>query len=196
MYAIPAACTFIGMIFFHIAAFGCKTFKESSSFYEYKAGYWGASNGSSCVKFGNAGISGAFKFGRFIGVVGALMIWAIFFAVAIASFFKYPKPKLVFRTIGISMGVISFFSFLLLVGLSEDDSLQLAGGGALAILSAFVWAGAAVSMFLCMNERERVVSNAKTSPTSTAPETTTAADKADTTNDPETTMNENVDDEV
>jgi hypothetical protein len=195
----------IGMIFYHIAAFGCKTFKAeltSSSFYyysyDYKAGYWSADNGSSCVKFGNSDISGVFKFGRFIGVFGALMIWAIFIAVAIASFFKYPKPKIVFRTIGICMGVISFFSFLLLVGLSEDDSLKLAGGGALAILSAFIWAGGAVSMFLCMNERERVTSNAKTktSPTTTAPETTTAAEKVDAKNDPETTTNENVDDEV
>jgi hypothetical protein len=196
MYAVPAACTLIGMIFFHIAAFGCKTFKASSLFYDYKVGYWSADFGASCVKFGNAGISGVIKFGRFIGVVGALMIWAIFFAVAIASFFKYPKPKLVFRTIGINMGVVSFFSFLLLVGKSESDSLQLAGGGALAILSAFIWAGGAVSMFLCMNERERVASNTKTSPSSTAPATTAAADKADTQNDPETTTNENVDEEV
>jgi hypothetical protein len=199
-YAIPAACTVIGMIFFHIAAFGCKTFKSELSVnslysysYDYKAGYWSVDNGSSCVKFGNFDVSGAFKFGRFIGVVGALMIWAIFFAIVVASFFQYPKPKLVFRTIGISMGVLSFFSFLLLVGLSGDDSLKLAGGGALAILSAFIWAGGAVSMFLCMNERERCVT--KTSGPA-APETTAAAKEVDTKNDPETTTNENVDDEV
>ena len=206
LYAIPAACTVIGMIFFHIAAFGCKTFKSevlsAGSFYyysyDYKAGYWSADSGSSCVKFGNSNISGVFKFGRFIGVVGALMIWAIFFAVVVASFFKYPKPKLVFRGIGICMGVVSFFSFLLLVGLSEDDSLKLAGGGALAILSAFIWAGGAVSMFLCMNERERVASNAKAPPNTAAPETTATTGKAadENKNDPETTTNENVDDEV
>ena len=194
MYAIPAACTLFGMIFYHIAAFGCKTFKSEAFSYEFKMGYWTADNGSSCVKFDDSGISGALKFGRFVGVVGALMIWVIFFAVAVASFFKYPKPKLVFRVIGICMGVLSFFSFLLLVGLSENDSFKLAGGGALAILAAFIWAGGAASMFLCMNERKRVTSNADSSPSTAAPNTATAAEKTDA--DPETTMNENVDDDV
>ena len=202
MYAVPAACTVIGMIFFHIAAFGCKTFKAelstAGSFfdysYDYKAGYWSADVNGTCIKFDNSDLGGAFKFGRFIGIVGALMIWAIFIAIIIASFFRYPKPKLIFRVIGICMGVISFFSFLLLVGLSEDDSLQLAGGGALAILSAFIWAGGAVSMFLCMNERERVT------PKPQSPETTAeTANKKVTTvtkNDPDTTANEVADDEV
>ena len=153
MYAIPAACTVIGMIFFHIAAFGCKTFKDevtSWSYYyyyyysyDYKVGYWSVESDGSCVRFDSSDLrdlSRAFKFGRFIGVVGALMIWAIFFAITIASFFKYPKPKLVFRVIGICMGLISIFSLLLLVGLSKPYSFELAGGGALAILSAMVWA--------------------------------------------------------
>ena len=194
----------IGMIFFHIAAFGCKTFKSevssSRSFsFDYTSGYWSADTGGSCVKYASSDVGGAFKFGRFIGVVGALMIWAIVATVAVASFFKYPKPKLVFRGIGICMGVISFFCLLLLVGLSADDSFKLGGGGALAILSAFIWAGGAVSMFLCMNEREGVASMAKpSSNTTTAPKTVTtaAAEKADTKDDPEITTNENVDDEV
>ena len=211
LYAIPAACTVIGMLFFHIAAFGCTTFKVELStasysywfnYYSYstfdaKVGYWSADFGGSCIKYITSDVGGALKFGRFIGVVGALMIWAIVAAVAVASFLKYPKPKLVFRGIGICMGVISFFSLILLVGLSTDDSYKLGGGGALAILSAFIWAGGAVSMFLCMNEREGVASIAETSSNTAAPKTTTAtAEKADTKDDPEITTNENIDDEV
>ena len=204
MYAIPATCTVFGMIFFHIAAFGCKTFKSEfstgSAFFGYnysfdsKVGYWSADAGGSCFKYGNASVSGAFKFGRFIGVVGALLIWAIFFAVTIASFFKYPQPKRVFRVIGICMGVVSFFSFLLLVGTSEEY-LQLAGGGVLAILSALIWAGGAVSMFLCMNERATSAAAADTKSPSSAPETTTAA-AAPNKEDPEATTNDGVEEEV
>jgi hypothetical protein len=172
------------MLFFHIAAFGCKTFKVDAvnSFYsyDYKLGYWSVDTNGGCAKFGDI-TSGAWKFGRFIGVVGALMIWIIFAAVMTASCFKYPKPKLVFRIISIVMGVVSFLSFLLLVGLSAESTLSLSGGGALAILSAFLWAGGAVSMFFCMNERERVpTSSAKPSDTTNPPD-----------NDPEKNMTEN-----
>ena len=233
MYAIPAACTLLGMIFYHIAAFGCTTFKYEFSSpsdrdlkrtssgnsgstddfidwdsindnndgfgFSYKTGYWSAEAGSGCSAYSSSSVSGVFKFGRFIGVVGALMIWAIFFAMVVASFFKYPKPKLVFKVIGICMGVLSFFSFLLLVGLSED-SLKLAGGGAVAILSAFIWAGGAASMFLCMTERERVVAAVTLTPAKTpqeAPETTVeTADNKTVTADPDTTTNDAADDEV
>jgi hypothetical protein len=193
------------MSFFNIAAFGCTTFKghvsSMDSFhyqsYDNKTGYWRAYINGTCVKFDNSDVGGAFKFGRFIGNVGGLMIAAIFIAIAIASFFRYPKPKLVFRVIGICMGVISFFSFLLLVGLSEDDSLQLAGGGVLAILSAFIWAGGAVSMFFCMNERERVVTPKAQSPqTTTTTETANKEVIADMKNNTDTSTNDYADDEV
>jgi hypothetical protein len=160
MYAVPASLTVVGLIFYHIAAFGCKTFKTDlfSVFgaSDYKIGYFSADSGSGCVHFNNDGLDGAFRFGRFIGIVGSFMIWAIFAAIVAAGFFEYPNPKLYFKIIGICMGVLSFFSLLLLVGLSADGSLKLAGGGALAILSAFIWAGAAASMFFCMNVRVRV----------------------------------------
>ena len=204
MYAIPAACTVIGLIFFHIAAFGCKTFKATITTanvyyyysYDYKGGYWSFDSTSGCVEFGNSVvISGVYKFARFIGIVGALLIWAIFFAVAIASFLKYPKPNLVFRVIGICMGVISMFSLLLLVGLSDDDPLKLAGGGVLAILSAIIWAGGAVSMFLCMRERERVVV-AATKPQPKPETTNETADNKKVAVDPEATTNDGAEDEV
>jgi hypothetical protein len=196
MYAVPASCTVLGMIFYHVAAFGCKTFKIDtvSGFgfigYTSKFGYWSVDFGRGCVKSGG-NVGGAFKFGRFVGVFGSLLIWAIVAAVVIASFYKYPKTKIpVFPVVGGCMGVISLFSFLLLVGLSEYSSFKLAGGGALAILSAFIWAGGAVSMFLCMNDREGVR-------TSSVPATTNDAVKPahpDTQNDPETNATENADD--
>ena len=54
------------------------------------------------------------------------------------------------------MGLIAVFSFLLLVGLAEAETLKLSGGGILAVLSALVWTGGAVSMFIGMNERKGV----------------------------------------
>jgi hypothetical protein len=152
--------------------------------YTSKIGYWRwdfGDNGS-CDKIpstglGGNGLEGAFKFGRFIGIVGSLLIWVVFAAVMTASCFKYPNPKKYFLIISICMGVLSLFSFLLLVGLSEADSLSLAGGGALAILSAFLWAGGAVSMFFCMNERVRVPArNKTTTPKSTEKNATENAD--------------------
>jgi succinate-acetate transporter protein len=174
------------MIFYHIAAFGCKTFKfgESNSFYSAKLGYWSADTNGGCTKYDVDISNGSWRFGRFVGVFGALMIWAIFAVVMTASCFKYPRPKLVFRTISICMGVISLFSFLLLVGLSSDSALSLSGGGALAIISAFLWAGNAVSMLFCMNERERVPAS------STKPEVGTKAPVDDV--DKNVTENEDV----
>jgi hypothetical protein len=154
MYAVPASLTFVGFIFYHIAAFGCKTFKtESFGGFDYKLGYFSTDSSSGCVHFNNDGLDGVFRFGRFIGIIGSFMSWAILAAIVVAGFFEYPRQEMYFRIIGICMGVLSFFSFLLLVGLSAEDSLKLAGGGALAILSAFIWAGAAVSMFFCMKTR-------------------------------------------
>lgn len=156
MYAVPASLTFVGFIFFHIAAFGCKTFKTDFGGFDYKIGYFSADSSGGCVHFSNDGLDGVFRFGRFIGIIGSFMTWAIFFAIVLAGFYEYQNPKLYFKIISICMGVLSFFSFLLLVGLSAEDTLKLAGGGALAILSAFIWAGAAASMFFCMNKRARV----------------------------------------
>ena len=173
MYAIPATCSVVGMIFFHIAAFGCRTFKETYTsdidyyyykyYYtaEYHVGFWGYDNGGSCKAFASGvELEGAFKFGRFVGIVGALFIWAIIVVVILASFFQFPNPKLVFRLIGGCMGLIAVFSFLLLVGLAEAETLKLSGGGILAVLSALVWTGGAVSMFIGMNERKGVKSTA------------------------------------
>ena len=179
MYAVPASLTVLGLIFFHVAAFGCKTFKSESFYgYEYKFGYFSGDSGSGCIGFGNDGLEGVLRFGRFIGIVGALLIWAIFGAIVLASFFEYPKPKTYFLIISICMGVVSFFSFLLLVGLASEGAEALAGGGALAILSAFIWAGAAVSMFFCMKKRVRVpTSQMKNGASASDPNTTENAEE-------------------
>jgi hypothetical protein len=171
LFAVPATCTILGMLFFHIAAFGCKTFKSEAFGFDYKLGYFSADSGGGCVQYVNTGgLPGAFKFGRFIGVVGALLIWVVVAAVMAASCFKYPNSKKYFMIISICMGVLSLFSFLLLVGLSAADSYSLGGGGALAILSAFLWAGGAVSMFHCMNERERAPSTPNKTTATESPE--------------------------
>lgn len=165
LFAIPASCTILGLIFFHVAAFGCKTFKaEYGSVFgasvSTKIGYWKVESpyDNGCLSYGgdNSDLEGVWRFGRFIGVFGALIIWVVFALVMMASCFRYPRPELVFTGIGGCMLVLSLFSFLLLVGLSADkETLSLAGGGALAILSAFLWFGAAVSIVFVMKERAR-----------------------------------------
>ena len=157
---------------FHLAAFGCQTFKGTSTyasyyFYtysftsEYELGFWSYYDDGSCESYPDGTtLTGAFKFGRFIGIVGALLIWAIIVVVVMASFFQFPKPKLIFRLVGGCMGLISGFSFLLLVGVAEVENLKLGVGAVLAIISALIWAGGAVSMFLGMNERKGVKSTA------------------------------------
>jgi hypothetical protein len=144
----------LGLIFFHVAVFGCKTFEAN-----YKLGYWGVQNpydGNDCLEYGV--IDGVLKFGRFVGVFGALLSWLIFAVVMSASCFRYPRPKLVFGAIGGCMLLVSLFGFLLLVGLStnlDSSAISLAGGGILAIFAAFLWSGAAFSIVFLMKERNR-----------------------------------------
>lgn len=209
MYAIPAACTVIGLIVFHFAAFGCRTFKESvtisTDFYYYTYydttdfhfGFWSYDNDGSCVSFSDiVDFAASFKFGRFVGVAGAILIWVILIVVIIASFFQFPKPKLVFRLTGGGMALASVFSFLLLVGLSEADTLRLGAGGILAVISALIWAGGAVAMIFGMKERPGVAPNTKNASNATPGVSdtvaTTAAVKntANTDDEPEITLTE------
>jgi hypothetical protein len=149
-FAVPIACTVFGLVFFHIAAFGCSTFKEGTS--DDEAGYWGyKSYHGACQPWDTEGLEPVIKFGRFIGVCGCLLIWAILVALVLVSCFKCPRPKLCFTIVTACMGVLSFFSFLLLSGLGlEGVDVRLSGGGFLAIVAAFIWAGGAVSMYFGM----------------------------------------------
>lgn len=166
MYAIPLVCSVIGLIMFHYAAFGCYTFTnfEITSigylFYptETYYGFWSYLNDFQyCVPYPYyAEFTGSFKIGRFIGVVGAILTWAIIIVVIVGSFFQFSQPKLVFRVIGGCMALSSLFSVLLLVGLSAG--YYLGPGGKVAVVSCVVWAGGAVSMFFGLNEHQRVPS--------------------------------------
>lgn len=163
----------LGLIFFHYAAFGCKTFEGSRSDWSrstvtVKFGYWGVENPrtDSCESYVSNDFDGTWKFGRFVGVFGALLSWLVFALVMTASCFRYPYPKVVFWSIGGCMLLLALFSFLLLVGLSSETyegpytlgegvSRSIAAGGVLSILAAFLWFGAAVSIVFFMKERER-----------------------------------------
>lgn len=160
---VPALSTVIGLIFFHIAAFGCNTFKAASTsngyfrvyLYTVNYGYWSLSNAGGCTKlpYSSFSLSGAIGFGRFIGVLGALLSWVVFAFIVGASFLRYPRSGAVFRTMAACMVVLSAFSLLLVVDLSYDGS-QLGGGGDLAIAAAIIWLGGAVSV-LFVKERPR-----------------------------------------
>lgn len=127
-----------------------------------------------CLRYSNDRLGSVWKFGRFIGIFGSLLAWMVFGAMMLASCFKYPNPKICFPILGICMGIMSLFSFLLLVGLANksetfpssnendvsswvpkniENDLYLSAGGVLAIFSGFVWAFGAGSIIVCMNER-------------------------------------------
>jgi H+/Cl- antiporter ClcA len=163
-YIAPAACTVLGLIFFHVAAFGCATFKNEHN-HDITVGYFKAGYDGTCGSYqgDNSDLPGVIRFGRFIGVVGSLLIWAVFAVVAAASFFQYPRPELVFSGVAICMVILSLFSLLLLSGKSYNDQLKVGPGGVLAIFSAFIWFGGAVAIVRFMKERPR---------TPTAPATT------------------------
>lgn len=182
----------LGLIFFHVAAFGCRTFEHDAGSFSggLHFGYFGANNpygGNGCVQYSgdNSELDGVIRFGRFIGVFGSLLTWAVFAVVMTGSCFRYPRPELVFLVVAICMVVLSLFSFLLLVGKSSDSfyglDIKLASGGVLAILAAFIWFGAAVSVVFFMKERPR---NALTAAAATASSSTVAVTKPVAPSDP------------
>ena len=179
----------IGLIFFHLAAFGCRTFKLTYSSDDdvfdseaFHFGFWTYYEAGACISFPSEVISeftGYFKFGRAAGVVGSLLIWAIVVVVIMASFFRFPQPKIVFRVIGGCMGLVAVFSGLLLLGLRDEDDLELGVGSILAIVSAAIWVGGAASMVFGMNERQGVKSNATTPVIAAKGSTSNSATKQD-----------------
>jgi hypothetical protein len=144
---------------YHIAAFSCGTFYENYTearlgYYRAEYYYGGCGNFKEAIDLLGFNFTATWKFGRFIAAVGALLVWTIFFAVGAAAFVEYPHPtKRYIVIIAVCMGVVALFSLLLLVGLSEGYTLG--GVGYMAVVSAFLWTGAAVSMFFCMKLRLR-----------------------------------------
>ena len=167
------SCTIIGFLFFHIAAFGCKTFQTINAQRERfdltstntRLGYWSVYNDDfgGCLRYSNDRLSSIWKFGRFIGIFGSLLSWLILISVLLASCFKY--PKLCFTVLSICMGIMSLFSFLLLAGLasksdrftnSTGEGFSVTAGSYLAVFAALIWAGGSAAMISCMNERSIV----------------------------------------
>ena len=166
------ACTLVGFFFFHIAAFGCKTF-ETVNVQQYyytnsdtstRLGYWSVYNDDfrGCLRYSNDQLGSIWRFGRFIGIFGSLLAWTVLASILLTSCFKYPKPKISFPTVSICMGIMSLFSFLLLVGLasrsdrfitSTETVISISSGSYLAIFSAFIWAGGSAAMIVCVKER-------------------------------------------
>jgi hypothetical protein len=144
-----------------VAAFGCATFKNEHN-HDITVGYFKAGYNGNCESYqgDNSYLPGVIRFGRFIGVVGSLLIWAVFAFVASAAFFQFPRPELVFSGVAICMVVLSLFSLLLLSGKSYNDELKVGPGGVLAIFAAFLWFGGAVAIVRFMKERPRTPTTA------------------------------------
>jgi hypothetical protein len=155
----------LGLIFFHVAAFGCATFVHEDSD-DFKAGYFKGSVGfdGDCQSYSTpSDLEGPIRFGRFIGVVGAFVVWVVFAVVAIASFFQFPRPELVFSVTAIVMVILSLLSLLLLSGKSALDGYRVGPGGILAIFAAFLWFGGAIAIVRFMKERPRTATTSTTS---------------------------------
>jgi hypothetical protein len=172
---VLTVCTISGLILYHIAAFGCKTFQtivylenpDTGSFnqeFNQRYGYWGVRTGSECVHLGSVNDIDVWMFGRLIGVIGALINWVIFGMTVASVYWKFPDQIL--PKICCCMVLASICSFLLLVGLSEtpsfdllsrnlphSPSVELASGGLMAIASGIIWAFSTIWMCIFMNTR-------------------------------------------
>jgi hypothetical protein len=154
------------MVLFHVAAFGCGTFKhefETAPGYDnsYSVGYWKVENpepgGSGCVGYGDdtSGLPKVWKIGRAAGVIGSLIIWTIALLVAVASFYSFKNPLSSFRLVGWLMIVMSPMSLLLLVGKFSEDGqyLKIDTGGIVALITSILWLVGAIFTMCGMRER-------------------------------------------
>jgi hypothetical protein len=160
---VSAACVVLGLTFFHCIAFG--TSFEEAYFYYYSSngntykdfnplGYWYIGYYRGNYQFGyELEDSQIITFGKVIGILGALVSWIILAALK-PTFSNFSDRKI--TIIIIAMGVVSFFSFLLLIPAFRTN-VKLSGIGSLGILSMFCWAGGAASTYFWMKGRHKSV---------------------------------------
>jgi hypothetical protein len=157
--------TFFAMLFFCLSAFKC-WLTVSGLYDEVKifVGYWSrelpeyAMNADGqdrnyCVSWDAATkdslFDGSWKFGKAVGIVGA-MLSIIIFIVSIYTIF-YKIATRFFSSVLCSCVVMAVFSLLLLSGLGSDvctaELCRIGPGGYLAIFTFFLWLGAAALAF-------------------------------------------------
>lgn len=152
---------FLALLFFMFAAFRCFFSVNKTDDYKIFVGYWGAENldiassagrgndNNYCVGWNKDTkkqfFDGAWRFGRFLGVMGALISIPLFlFAFYILVYRVDPKVFTGLLAAYISMAIMTL---LLLVGLSSDlcDAFDcsIGPGGFLAIFDSILWMVAA-----------------------------------------------------
>jgi hypothetical protein len=156
----------MAMLFFCLAAFKC-WLTVSGLYDETKifVGYWsrelpeyamnadGGNDGNYCVSWDDATkdslFDGTWKFGKAVGVMGAMLAIIVFLVSIYIVFYKIATRFFSFMLC--SSLVLAVFSLLLLSGLGSDvcdaEQCRMGPGGYLAIVDFFLWLGAAALAF-------------------------------------------------
>lgn len=153
--------TFFAMLFFCLAAFKCWLMVSGlTDDAKVFLGYWsrelaeyamngGGDDGNYCVSWDDATkdnlFDGSWKFGKAIGIMGAILAIVVFFVAIYIVFYKIPSRF--FSFLLCTSVVLAVFSLLLLSGLGSDvcdaEQCHLGPGAYLAIFNFFLWLGAA-----------------------------------------------------
>jgi hypothetical protein len=157
--------TFFAMLFFCLAAFKCwLTVSGLNDDTKIFVGYWsrelpeyamnaGGKDGNYCVSWDDATkdilFDGTWKFGKAIGVMGAMLAIIVFFVSICIVFYKIPTRF--FSSVLCTSILLAVFSLLLLSGLGSDvcdaEQCRMGPGGYLAIFDFFLWLAAAALAF-------------------------------------------------
>jgi len=150
----PIICTGVGLALFQATAFSCNTFDSPNENVGY--GFWGWYNDyyEECDDYGDVwDVDAPTKFGRAIGILGALLGWVTFITLLVASCVRFPGPKIFFRILGSCMFVMAIFALLLLVGLASEPN-EMGGPAYCVIPGALFWIAAGVTTMFFMQERD------------------------------------------
>jgi hypothetical protein len=177
------AVHFIAFLFFFFAAFTCWLTVSQKTDFKVLIGYWSRElpeyaeaaaaagrNRNYCVSWDSATkedlFDGSWRFGKTVGVVGALLVIPTFLISICVLFQRSSVVHRYFIFLTCMHITMALLSLLLLSGLASDvcevESCRLGPGGYLAIVDMFLWAGAAIMAFL-LGVRSRETESSKAS---------------------------------
>ena len=158
--------TFLGVLFFFFAAFTCWLTVSQAHDFKVLVGYWSREsieyaeasalegrNRNYCVSWDSATreslFDGPWKFGRTVGVIGAMICIPLFLVGLLILCFEFsPQTFTALACTNIAMAILSI---LLLSGLGstvcEAEHCRIGAGGVCAIVDVFIWIIAAAIAF-------------------------------------------------
>eukprot|EP00934_Nitzschia_sp_Nitz4_P002724 Nitzschia sp. Nitz4//scaffold66_size103028//19911//20693//NITZ4_004492-RA/size103028-snap-gene-0.135-mRNA-1//-1//CDS//3329556332//2714//frame0 len=159
---------FIAVLFFMLAAFKCFLTVDKTDDYKVFYGYWGAESVAIATAMGRGNdnnycspwdkdtkealFDGSWKFGRVVGIIGALI--CLPFSLLAFYILVFPVQRRVFAASLAANVTMAVLSLLLLVGLGsvvcEAVNCKIGPGSYLALVDFLFWLGAAYLSFQLM----------------------------------------------